>query len=201
MLCMAAIGNAQEKKGGIRFETGLGFTCFGNYPAVSVFTDPVDKYGLIPTDHFTLGYRTSYNFFYGLTVGSRGGYTSYRELDEVLFDIDVMADLRLIYPIGSRTELELGVSAGLLIHNNSFDFANDTYSFSRTGFAGHFTAGLNYNLSSRVYVGVHLQCPYGGTLWGDKAELPAAVQAVGYESTNIKTLYGYGVQFKWGFKF
>lgn len=200
MLCMAAIGNAQEKKGGLRLEAGLGSTSFGNYPAVSVFADPEQKYSMIPSEQITFGYRTSYNIFYGLTVGSRGGHTSFIAEDEVFFDIDLMADFRLLYPIGHRMELEIGVACGLLFHGNAYEM-DQSYSYSRKGISGRFSAGINYLLSPKSYVGLRVQCPYTASLWGDDPELPAFVQSLGYTATSRQLLNGYGIHFTWGICF
>ena len=46
LACLLAISaaTAQEKKGCMTFELGIGTTNYGNYSPMSVFTDPTDSY-------------------------------------------------------------------------------------------------------------------------------------------------------------
>lgn len=202
LLCVAAVCGAQETKGGFMAEVGLGFSKFGNYAPVSAFVDPTESYSMIPSEHITLGYRFKNNAFVGLNIGSRGGNTSFRELDENFFDIDIMAEVRRIFPLGHRFEFEAGAALGYLLHGNAYEFAGNTESTSRGGFSCHVMMGVNYRLSEKTYIGLHAQLPYYANIGSDGVELPAGfTAATGLEATTAPAISGYSLQASVGIRF
>lgn len=201
LLCVAAVCGAQETKGGFMTEAGLGFSKFGNYAPVSAFVDPTESYSMIPSEHITLGYRFKNNAFVGLTIGSRGGNTSFRELDENFFDLDIMADFRDYVPLGNRFELETGAALGVLFHGSGYEFAGNIESAARFGFCCNFEMGINYKSSKHTFVGLHAQLPYYANIGSEPAELPAALTALGYTATDAPQMTGCSIQFTFGIRF
>jgi hypothetical protein len=199
LLCVAAVCGAQEAKGGFMAEVGLGFSKFGNYAPVSVFVDPTEAYSMIPSEHFTLGYRFKSNMFLGLNIGTRGGNTSFRYLDENFFDIDIMAEVRRIFPLGHRFEFEAGAALGYLLHGNAYKFGGNTESASRGGFSCHVLMGVNYRLSEKTYIGLHAQLPYYANIGSDGVELPAGLTTE--TATTAPALSGYSLQASVGIRF
>lgn len=199
LLCVAAVCGAQEAKGGFMAEVGLGFSKFGNYAPVSVFVDPTEAYSMIPSEHITLGYRFKSNMFLGLNIGSRGGNTSFRDLDENFFDIDIMAEVRRIFPLGHRFEFEAGAALGYLLHGNAYKFGGNTESASRGGFSCHVLMGVNYRLSEKTYIGLHAQLPYYANIGSDGVELPAGLTTK--TATTAPVISGYSLQASVGIRF
>ena len=198
LACVLAIGaaSAQEKKGGLVFECGIGTTRYGNYSAMSVFADPSDSYSLLPTKYVTFGYRHSDGWFVGLTLNNDGGNTSFQTLNERFINSNILLDLRRFFTMTDRIELVTGVEMGLLIHRNTFDYDNDHYSFRRHGMSARYLMGLNYQLTKNQIFGIRVLLPFYGSLTGDKPELPTGLSA------NDKTRsIGCGFQFGYGIEF
>lgn len=198
LACALAISaaSAQEKKGSMAFELGIGTTHYGNYSPMSVFADPTDSYNLLATEYVSFGYRHSDGWYVGLTLNNDGGNTSFRSLNESFTNSSVMVDLREFFKLGDKIELETGVALGLLIHRNSFDYNNDHYSFTRFGGSGRFTLGMNYLIAENRTIGIRAMFPCYGAMWGDKPELPAGLLA------NDKTqTIGYSLQLCYGIRF
>ena len=196
-MCLASIvANAQEKKGGFAFEAGAGTAHFGNYSPVSVFADPTDSYGLVASDHISLGYKKSSGLYMGLTLIYDGGNTSFQNLNETFFDVNALFDIRRSLKLNDRFELEAGVAVGLLVHSNAFDYAGDHYSFTRYGTSGHFSMGLNYNLKDGQYIGFRATFPSFGSFLDDKPALPT-----GLDATDKTQFSGYGLQVSYGIRF
>jgi len=196
-MCIAAmVANAQDKKGGFAFEVGLGTSHFGNYSPVSVFADPTDSYGLVTSEHFSVGYYSNSGWFMGLTLNYDGGSTSFQNLNEMFFDINALFDIRQCLKLNDKFELEAGVAIGLLVHNNAFDYAGDHYSFTRYGASGHFSMGLNYMLKDGQYIGFRATFPSFGSFLSDKPTLPTGLVAT--DKTNIS---GYGLHMSYGVRF
>lgn len=196
-MCLAAIvANAQEKKDGFSFEVGLGTSYFGNYSPVSSFADPTDSYGLVASEHISVGYNKNSSWFMGLTLIHDGGNTSFQNLNETFFDVNALFDIRRCLKLNDKFELEAGVAMGLLVHNNAFDYAGDHFSFTRYGASGHFSIGLNYNLNDGQYIGFRATFPSFGTFLNNKPSLPTGL--VANEQTRLS---GYGLQLSYGIRF
>lgn len=196
-MCMVALAaSAQEKKGGFAFEVGVGTAHFGNFSPVSVFSDPTDSYGLVASEHVSIGYYKKSGWFMGLTLGHDGGSTSFQNLNETFFDINALFDIRRCIKLNDKFELEAGVAIGLLVHNNAFDYANDHYSFTRYGASGHFSMGLNYMLKDGQYIGFRATFPSFGSFLSHKPALPTGLVA-----TDKTQSVGYGLQVSYGFRF
>lgn len=198
LACVLAISaaSAQEKKGCMAFELGIGTTHYGNYSPMSVFSDPTDSYSLLATEYVSFGYRHCNGWFVGLTLNNDGGSTSFRSLNESFTNSSVMVDLREFFEMGDRIELETGVALGLLIHRNFFDYDNDHYSFTRFGGSARFMMGLNYLIKENQFIGIRAMFPCYGAMWGDKPELPTGLLA------NDKTqTIGYSLQVGYGIRF
>ena len=196
MLLTIGAASAQEKKGGFALEVGAGTAHFGNFSPVSVFADPTDSYGLVASEHISLGYYGTPGWFMGLTIGYNGGNTSYQHLGETFMDINALLDIRRCLSLNDKFELEAGVAIGLLMHNNYFDYAGDHYSFTRYGASGYFSLGLNYMLQEGQYFGFRATFPAFGSLLGDKPDLP-----IGLEATDKTQFVGYGLQLSYGIRF
>ena len=196
-MCMAAmVANAQEKKGGFAFEVGLGTAQFGNFSPVSVFADPTDRYGMVTSEHLSVGYYESSGWFMGLTLVHDGGNTSFQDLNETFFDLNALFNIRHYFKLSDRFELEAGVAVGLLVHNNAFDYAGEHYSFTRYGSSGHFSMGLNYRLNGGQYIGFRATFPSFGSFLNDKPALPTGLVA-----TDKTQFSGYGLQVSYGIRF
>jgi len=196
-MCMAAImASAQEKKGGFAFEAGAGTAQFGNYSPVSVFADPTDNYGLVASEHISMGYYGNTGWFMGLTFGYTGGSTSFQNLNETFFDVNALFDIRRCLKLNDRFELEAGMAIGLLVHNNAFDYAGGHYTFTRYGTSGHFSMGLNYMLKEGQYIGFRATFPSFSAFLNEKSSLPAGLIA-----TDKTQFSGYGLQVSYGIRF
>ena len=198
LACVLAIStaSAQEKKGCMAFEFGIGTTHYGNYSPMSVFSDPTDNYSLLATEYLSFGYRHSNGWFVGLALNNDGGSTSFQSLNESFTNSFVMLDLREFFELGNRIELETGVALGLLIHRNSFDHDNDHYSFTRFGGSAYFLLGMNYLIKENRTIGIRAMFPCYGALWGESPELPT-----GLEATNKTQSVGYSLQVGYGIRF
>lgn len=198
LACVLAIGaaSAQEKKGCMSFELGIGTTHFGNYSPLSVFADPTDSYSMLATEYVSFGYRHNNGWFVGLTLNNNGGSTSFQSLNESFTNSSAMIDLREFFKLGGRVELETGVALGLLIHRNTFDYDNDHYSFTRLGTSACFLLGLNYLIKENQTIGIRALFPCYGAMLSDKPELPTGLLA------NDKTqTIGYSLQVGYGIRF
>ena len=198
LACLLAISaaTAQEKKGCMTFELGIGTTNYGNYSPMSVFTDPTDSYSLLATEYVSFGYRHNNGWFVGLTLNNDGGNTSFQSLNESFTNSSVMIDLREFFKLADKVELEAGVALGMLIHRNSFDYDNDHYSFTRYGGSTRFMLGLNYLIKDNQTIGMHVMFPSYGAMWGDKPELPTGLRA----NDNTQSI-GYSLQIGYGIRF
>ena len=196
-ICMVAmVAGAQESRGGFMAELGIGMNRYGNFPALSVMTDPTDSYGGIFSEQISLGYLSNNGTYYGLTFGENSGSTSALSINEAFANINVMLDIRDYFKLGSRMELELGVACGLLVHLNSIDDSmGDHHTYSRLGMAGHFSVGLHYMLSDRHCVGLRA-LPTVGNLMGDKPDLPTGLTA-----TNQQQMNGFALQLTYSVRF
>lgn len=198
LACMLAIGtmSAQEKKGGFSFEGGVGTACFGNYSPVSVFADGTDRYSLVGLSHASFGYYGKSGWFMGLSLDGASGSTAFNGFNESFDHITAMYDIRCIRKVSSKLELEAGVAIGLLVQNNSFDYAGNLYSFSRLGVSGQCQLQLNYLFTENLYMGFRIAYPCVGALMGDKPSLPAGLMP------NEKTQFsGYNMSVNFGFRF
>lgn len=196
--CLLAIGaaSAQEKNSGLMFSGGFGMSNYGNFPSVSVFADQTDAYGLIPSEQISVGYCHNKSWFVGLTLNYDNGSTSFQNLNERFKNTAILFDIRDYYPLGDKFELEVGAATGWLIRNNSFDYVGDHYSFTRHGFIGYFSLGLNYLFKEGHTIGVRAILPCYGWLQGEKPALPTGLVA-----NEQNRLSGYGIQLSYGVMF
>ena len=196
--CVLAISSAsaQGKKGWLVYELGIGTSHYGNYSPMSVFSDPTGNYSLLATAYVSFGYRHNDGWFVGLTLNNDGGNTSFQSLNESFTNSSVMIDLRKVFELGDRIELEAGVDLGLLIHRNSFDYFNDHFSFTRLGFSACSQMGVNYLIKENQTIGIRALFPCYGAMLSDKPELPTGLLA------NDKTqTIGYSLQVGYGIRF
>ena len=170
---MAVSAMAQEKTSGLTAELGFGFSHYGNYPAVSVLSDPTPSYSMVATNEISIGYRNKTNFFYGLTYNMAGGNTAMYEHNENFTNQHILLTLRGYQPLGHRFELAAGVNAGLLIHTNNIDLLGQRENYTRYGYAGSFSLGVNYSLTPKTYVGLTATLPLVNDYFGEKPTLPA----------------------------
>ena len=198
LACVLAMGaaSAQEKKGGLEIEIGGGTTRYGGFSPVSAFTDPTESYGLIPTEHMSVGYRENTGWFIGITLNHDAGHTAFQNLNEKFMNLNALVDVRHYAMLSDRFELMLGAAVGLLVHNNTFDFGNTDHSFTRYGFGGHFSTGLNYVIDEHTYIGIQASFPCIGSFMGKAPTLPGGLTA-----TSHNQLVGYGLQVTYGLRF
>lgn len=196
-ICFVAMAaNAQEKKGGFALEVGVGTSNYGNLSPVSVFADPTDSYGLVAAEHISVGYYNNKGWFMGLMVDCSAGNTIFQNLNEGFVNINTMFDIRRSFKLNDKFDIEAGVAIGLLVHNNSFDYANEHHSYTRYGSSGFASLGLNYKVSENQYIGLSARFPYFSSFMDDKPSLPT-----GLEATNKSQTVGYSLQLSYGIRF
>lgn len=197
LVCMVAFAaNAQEKKGGFAIEIGMGTSYYGNYSSVSVFADPTDSYHLVASDYIAAGYYDRKGWFAGVSLGSDGGNTAFLNRNETFSNYNAMLEFLDYFKLSEKFELEAGVSFGLLVHNNRFEYANERYSFTRFGACGYLSTGLNYKFKENHYIGIKAIFPHYGLLISDKPELPA-----GLDVNGTSQFVGYSLQLSYGIRF
>lgn len=198
LTCVLTIGaaTAQEKKGGFALDLGLGTSQFGNYSPLSVFADPTDTYALIPAEHLSLGYHDGNGWFYGLTLGLRSGNTAFQDKNENFMDISMLLDIRDYFKLTDKLELEVGITGGLLVHNNFFDFMGEHFSPTQLGYEGYLQVGLNYLFKEGHYFGIRAMYPHVGALGNSFPSLPDGVM-----NNQKKVFTGYSIQLNYGIRF
>lgn len=157
--CFVANGQEFSREGRWQGEFATGLTTFGNYPAMSLFQDPTDKYSNCIGFQYTLGYYFDNSWLLGLTVNKTSGYTSQLSLEESFELYSVLLDIRNYYGLTERITVESGVAVGLLVGNNRYVHLDEVTKAARYGVRGCVSLGLNYQVTPATHVGLQLNLP------------------------------------------
>lgn len=190
------VANAQEKESGIMAEFSFGSMRYGNYPAVSAFSDSTSAYGMIPAMQLSVGYRFEDNWFLGVSAKYDGGNSSFRDLDEKFANLGVLIDVRHYFKLSKSLELEFGAAAGLLVHKNTFRYLDQEHTVLRLGFGGRLFTGINYEIRQNHYIGIKATLYHVGVLSDVREGIPVELNAnTGSGIFGHSLLFSYGVKF------
>lgn len=198
---MLAVGAMQaqevEKEKKFFMEVNVGMENFNNYSAVSIFDDETPTYSG-PSTGLNFGYRFSNDFTLELSFFGSGMFTSDIVNNEHFYNNGVMLGFREYFSISEHSEFYYGVRLGMMHGRNTLTYQDNDYKIARNGMKAQFTAGYNYYLSPKNYIGVSVNFPTCGAL-----EYPNDIpdELSNFPQNRKEVISGFGINVLWGIKF
>ena len=198
MLTLGAI-QAQEVKKENKFfmEAKVGMETFNNYSTVSIFADGTPRYSG-PSTELNFGYRSSEDFAFELSFFGSGMFTSDIANNEYFYNNGIMLGFREYFSMSERSEFYYGVRVGMIRGCNTLTYQDNDYKITRNGIKAQFTAGYNYYLSQKNYIGVSVNFPTYGALMSAN-DIPTELSS--FTPNPKEVISGFGINVSWGIKF
>lgn len=184
---------AQEDNSKVSMEVSTGWTTFGNSSNPSLFAGGGNSMAQVPSFKAKVGYKG-----WSLAWGSCSMLTQADSLDEVVGRNVFLVGLSGAYPVVAKFELTVSIEVGMLMQNNSFVYQGSTFSRRQYGVAGDISAGINYRVNEKAYLGLQWDAADFSYPLGKAPALPDGLKA---NSLTPNLLFGYGFSLVMGVRF
>ncbi len=187
-LCATAV--AQRK---FFTEICVGTNSYLGYSNLSLLPAGEKSYSTI-SEAFTLG-RRGKHLAYGLKLDETVLNTAATAYDENYSHTSLSLFYRDFWRFNDRFEAFLGMSLGAYMAHNSLSLGGETETFQRWGIVSQYDCGLNYHLSEKKYIGLHLAYAHGTQVNAAPA-LPDGMAAGGSKVNNsLQARLAFGIRF------